>query len=190
MKQLPIAIGIILVIVAISAMFIDDDVQDSDIDNQQISIASNTHQNVKQDIRYEQDAKIDTQSRPEELEPEEEQEKSKEDKSVIYSSVDQSRRYAVQVIDESEPESVGGKTFTIRGTVDGGRFVLKIPEKLKYSPLKLKVINLKTKETKNTELTFLTELQSGAAAPELAVEFNDIDNYQVMVDDRNSLVFP
>ena len=91
--------------------------------------------------------------------------KKKIDKTVKSATVDINNRYILALIDSSnigQERVTKGKKYYIKGKVNGGYFVLDVPENLVYRDnIKLRIIDKKTRNIQEIDATpFLSELPS------------------------------
>jgi len=112
------------------------------------------------------------------------------DPKVKYQATDSSGRYGIQLIDESNPGAAGGETVGFVGTINGNRFIVRVPKSVQADDLKLRIVDRKTKAEQIVSLPFVAELGKPGYAPEMKVDFDDAQNYTAESNPQVAAVFP
>ena len=116
------------------------------------------------------------------------------EKKVKYATEDLARKYRILLIDENPQNTdvtIEHGYKSVIGTIDGSRFVLKVPRKsLESGVLKLVVIDKRSDKKKEIDAEFLQELNTLDTQQEyhINLKFNDIKNYNTSVFEKRAIL--
>lgn len=110
--------------------------------------------------------------------------------NIIYKGVDNSMRYAIQLIDEAETKLTNYDRISVAGSINGNRFVFKVPVELINNDLKLKIVDRDAKQEKIIDIPFTSDLQKGSTSPKINIDFDNAENYTLEQPSTDQKVFP
>jgi len=139
-------------------------------------------------LKEEGKTQIPQSSSPRNTPKEQSSQASSSDPTVKYKGVDHYGTYLIELIDTSSQSLPSNRDrqdeVLIQGRIDGKQFSMRLPRTILSSPeLKLRITNLKSKEQKIIDATFLNEL---AGLPEgssywVSIDLQDPKNIQTKI---------
>ncbi len=116
------------------------------------------------------------------------------EKKVKYATEDLARKYRILLIDENPQNTdvtIEHGYKSVIGTIDGSRFVLKVPRKsFESGVLKLVVIDKRNGKKKEIDTEFLQELNTLNTQQEyhINLKFNNIKNYDTSISEKKTIL--
>ncbi len=116
--------------------------------------------------------------------------KKPKDKTIKYYTQDSKKLYKFYLIDSEKTDLISRNTVPFSGKIDGASFTIRVPQELIQSNLRLKIVKKSSGEEKIVDLGFIADMRAGTFGPDVSMEFETAENYQVHFPTSDEIQFP
>lgn len=107
-----------------------------------------------------------------------------------YVTYDRTKQYRIALVDPDTEERGHGPRYPFKGVINGHGFTIRIPRSMLNDSLRLRFQDMKSKEIKEVDIPFATDLQSLSHPPKISFDADDPTNYEITYVDAKTHPFP